>query len=105
MSQLRIVTISVDELADLLDERVEKALNKQLDFLHDLYRVKSTPTYLNLKEASKLLKISQPTLRNWIKKKNDLPFSKTGRNYSFDKEKLLEWFGQDWSNKRMRRAI
>ena len=68
----------------IMENRIEKLLQKQI-----------VPIHLNMEEASKMLGISIPTLRNWIKHKEDLPVNMKGRKYFFVQNDSLHWFHSD----------
>jgi len=46
---------------------------------------------LTLKEFCSILKISQETAHDWIRRYRDLPAFKVGRLWRFKKDELLEW--------------
>lgn len=47
--------------------------------------------WIGLKEASEYLGIKPVTLRTWIKKKDDIPAHKIGKQWKFKCSELDEW--------------
>lgn len=47
--------------------------------------------WISLDEAANYLDIKPVTLRAWIKKKNDIPAHKIGRQWKFKCSELDEW--------------
>ena len=47
--------------------------------------------YISIDEAAKYLGIKTVTLRNWIKKKPDLPAHRIGKLWKFKRSELDEW--------------
>ena len=71
---------------------IERCLNAKIDFLEkNLPRNKYRPV-LDKTEAIRLLNVSISTINQWIKKYPDFPYSKIGKKYGFDGEKLLNWY-------------
>jgi len=51
----------------------------------------STDNYINIEEAAEYLGVSVVTLRNWIKKYNDMPAYKIGKLWKFKRTELDVW--------------
>ena len=47
--------------------------------------------YISIDEAAEYLGIKTVTLRNWIKKKADLPAHRIGKLWKFKRSELDEW--------------
>ena len=47
--------------------------------------------YISIDEAAEYLGIKTVTLRNWIKKKADLPAQRIGKLWKFKRSELDEW--------------
>ena len=47
--------------------------------------------YISIDEAAEYLGIKTVTLRNWLKKCNDIPAHKIGKLWKFKKAELDEW--------------
>ena len=47
--------------------------------------------YISIDEAAEYLGIKTVTLRNWIKKKADLPEHRIGKLWKFKRSELDEW--------------
>ncbi len=47
--------------------------------------------YISIDEAADYLGIKTVTLRNWIKKKPDIPAHKVGKLWKFKRSELDEW--------------
>ena len=47
--------------------------------------------WINIDEAAEYLGIKTVTLRNWIKKKADLPAHRIGKLWKFKRSELDEW--------------
>ena len=63
------------------DRRSEK--NEQKNAIED--------NYISIDEAAEYLGIKTVTLRNWIKKKADLPAHRIGKLWKFKRSELDEW--------------
>jgi excisionase family DNA binding protein len=48
-------------------------------------------SYIGIDEAAEYLGIRAVTLRNWIKKKSDLPAHRIGKFWKFKRSELDEW--------------
>ncbi len=47
--------------------------------------------YISIDEAAAYLDIKTVTLRNWIKKKSDIPAHRVGKLWKFKRSELDEW--------------
>lgn len=47
--------------------------------------------YISIDEAAEYLGIKTVTLRNWIKKNDDLPAHRVGKLWKFKRSELDEW--------------
>lgn len=47
--------------------------------------------YISIDEAATYLDIKTVTLRNWIKKKSDIPAHRVGKLWKFKRSELDEW--------------
>lgn len=47
--------------------------------------------WINTDEAAEYLGVKATTIREWIKKNNEIPAHKIGRQWKFKKEELDEW--------------
>ena len=47
--------------------------------------------WINIEEAANYLGVSKDTIRNWIKKNNDIPAHKIGKLWKFKKTELDDW--------------
>lgn len=47
--------------------------------------------WIGIKELSEYLGVKEVTIRNWIKKGNDLPAHKVGRLWKFKVREIDEW--------------
>ena len=55
--------------------------------------------YISIDEAAEYLGIKTVTLRNWIKKKLDLPVHRIGKLWKFKRSELDEWIASGKSAK------
>ena len=55
--------------------------------------------YISIDEAAEYLGIKTVTLRNWIKKKPDLPVHRIGKLWKFKRSELDEWIASGKSAK------
>lgn len=54
-------------------------------------RVNENDNYIGIDEAAEYLGIKAVTLRNWLRKGNDIPAHKIGKLWKFKKTELDEW--------------
>ncbi|MCM1497182.1 MAG: helix-turn-helix domain-containing protein [Clostridium sp.] len=47
--------------------------------------------YISIDEAAAYLDVKTVTLRNWIKKKSDIPAHRVGKLWKFKRSELDEW--------------
>lgn len=47
--------------------------------------------WIGIEEASDYLGVNKDTIRNWIKKNNNIPAHKIGKLWKFKKSELDEW--------------
>ena len=47
--------------------------------------------WIGIEEAAKYLDVNKDTIRNWIKKNNDIPAHKIGKLWKFKKSELDAW--------------
>lgn len=55
--------------------------------------------YISIDVAAEYLGIKTVTLRNWIKKKSDLPVHRIGKLWKFKRSELDEWIASGKSAK------
>lgn len=55
--------------------------------------------YISIDEAAAYLDIKTVTLRNWIKKKSDIPAHRVGKLWKFKRSELDEWIKSGKSGK------
>ncbi|MDY4975879.1 MAG: helix-turn-helix domain-containing protein [Clostridia bacterium] len=54
-------------------------------------RANENDNYIGIDEAAEYLGIKAVTLRNWLRKENDIPAHKIGKLWKFKKTELDEW--------------
>ena len=54
-------------------------------------RVIENDNYIGIEEAAEYLGIKTVTLRNWLRKDNNIPAHKIGKLWKFKKSELDEW--------------
>ncbi len=47
--------------------------------------------YIDIDEAAEYLGVKTVTIRNWIKKKNNIPAHKVGKMWRFKRSEIDEW--------------
>ena len=47
--------------------------------------------WIGIEEAANYLSVNKDTIRNWIKKNNDVPAHKIGKLWKFKKSELDQW--------------
>ncbi len=47
--------------------------------------------YIGIDEAAEYLGVKTVTIRNWIKKKNNIPAHKVGKMWKFKRSEIDEW--------------
>ncbi|GGL60247.1 helix-turn-helix domain-containing protein [Sporolactobacillus putidus] len=47
--------------------------------------------WISIEEAAEYLGVKPVTIRNWIRKKNDIPAQKIGKLWKFKRSELDEW--------------
>lgn len=52
---------------------------------------KDNDNYIGIDEAAEFLGIKVVTLRNWLRKENNIPAHKIGKLWKFKKSELDEW--------------
>lgn len=52
---------------------------------------KDNDCYIGIEEAAEYLGIKTVTLRNWLRKDNNIPAHKIGKLWKFKKSELDEW--------------
>ncbi len=77
MKQLQFVGITPIEVADLIDER----LNKRFTELKKSFQPKEQSVYLTRQEVAKMLSVDLSTIHNWSKRKILQPVSICSRVY------------------------
>ena len=68
---------------------VFEASNRRGDFMVKEYILDEN--YISVDEAAEYLGIKTVTLRNWIKKKPDIPAHRIGKFWKFKRSELDEW--------------
>lgn len=63
--------------------------NESIEEILDVLR-EGDDEVLTFKEGCAFLKVSEPTVRRWVKGK-EIPFHKAGRQIRFLKNELIEW--------------
>lgn len=54
-------------------------------------KVNKNDNYISIDEAAEYLGIKTVTLRNWLRKENNIPAHKIGKLWKFKKIELDEW--------------
>ncbi len=62
-----------------------------VDFYFKLEKNMREDNYISIDEAAEYLGIKTVTLRNWIKKKPDMPVHRVGKLWKFKRSELDEW--------------
>ncbi len=84
----KVIVTTQDELENLIQNSVRKALNEQSD------KPETTKTeFLNLKEAAKYLNLANQTIYG-LTSKNEIPFLKRGKKLYFKKSELENWINE-----------
>ena len=82
-----ILEITKEQLVEILDNAVKKALLENKDFFKTINPANEVFT---LVEASKFLKVSKSTIYGKVSR-SAIPYSKKGRRLFFSEKSLLEW--------------
>lgn len=83
MEKRLVVTLYVDELKELIEECVSKALSKDP-------KIEKEDKPLHIKQAAEYLGLTVPTIYGLIHRKT-IPVSKIGRHLYFSKKELNAW--------------
>ena len=86
MSYLQFIQTSPGDVADLIDQKLEKRLQT---FLQDLQRNSENEELLTIEHTCKFLKIDQSTLWRWTNKGKVKAYSISGKRY-YKRSELLE---------------
>ncbi|HKC68144.1 MAG TPA: helix-turn-helix domain-containing protein [Bacteroidia bacterium] len=84
----KVIVTTSDELENLIQNSVRKALNEQSDKSET-----NQPEFLNLKEAAKYLNLANQTIYG-LTSKNEIPFLKRGKKLYFKKSELEKWINE-----------
>lgn len=57
----------------------------------EMTKEKDNESYIGIEEAAAYLDIKTVTLRNWLRKDNNIPAHKIGKLWKFKKSELDEW--------------
>ena len=57
----------------------------------EVTKVIGNDNYIGIEEAAEYLGIKTVTLRNWLRKDNNIPAHKIGKLWKFKKSELDEW--------------
>jgi excisionase family DNA binding protein len=90
MTDLLFTPIRLKELEALIENSVERAI-KTLNQNQSLQSQADNP--LSIKEASKLIGKTVPTLYGYCQR-NEMPYHKNGNRLIFFKSELVEWIKQ-----------
>lgn len=95
MQDLILISISVHELKNIIDQSVKKAVqeivqNNDISLPSNIQEKEKSSLYLNIQQASKFTHMAIATLYDYTHKKK-IPFSKIGKRLLFSKKELTEW--------------
>jgi len=94
-NKIEVVTLSVDDLRDLLNdtakEAVDRALFKVSEDLTVIRRaLESTKGILNKEEVAELLRVKASTVDTYVRERS-LPVFRVGRSPLFLRDAVVEW--------------
>ena len=94
-NKIEVVTLSVDDLRDLLNdtakEAVDRALFKVSEDLTVIRRaLESTKGILNKEEVAELLRVKASTVDTYVRERS-LPVFRVGRSALFLRDAVVEW--------------